>query len=85
LLRDDRNSGGVKALKKINEELFRDIQAMAAPDGGADSEVLKFGFVRNTDLNPTVRVSRGRNEDAFRITSSNLRSRLVEESETSWN
>jgi hypothetical protein len=78
-LRDDRDGGGVKALKKIDEELFQDIRAMAAPDGGPNSEVLKFGFGTNADLNPTVRWNRGRNDDTFRITRTNLRNRLVQE------
>ena len=52
---------------------------MAAPDGGPNSEFFKLGFGTNADLNPTVRFSRGRNEDTFRITRTNLRNRLVKE------
>ena len=55
----------------------RHIRSMAAPHGGPDSDVLKFGFGTNGDLNPMVRWNRGRNDDTFRITRTNLRNRLV--------
>lgn len=77
-LRNDQNSGGVQALKTIDEQLYRDIRQMAVAD--SDKNVgLKLGFGINCDINPKIKFMRNKNDEIFRVARYNLRNRLVEE------
>jgi 2-polyprenyl-6-methoxyphenol hydroxylase-like FAD-dependent oxidoreductase len=77
-LRNDRSSGGVQALKTIDEQLYRDIKQMAAPTGDKTTG-LKLGFGINCDRNPTIKFMRNENDEIFRVARYKLRNRLVEE------
>ncbi|CAF3993352.1 unnamed protein product, partial [Adineta steineri] len=77
-LRNDPSSGGIQALKTIDEQLYRDIKQMAAPTGNKNIG-MKIGFGINCDINPTIKFIRDTEHEMFRVARYNLRNRLVEE------